>query len=519
MKKGFTLIELIAVIVILAIITLIAVPIISKVVDKARKGAAEASALNYIDAVEKYVILHDLDSTKYPYDLKNNTFNVSSNTEISLLDIIIPKAKAEGTVPPLNNFIIVKGDKPKSGTITLNEKGKVTEAEFGFGKYNVECTGNSCSASKNIITLSIVGEDVLELGVNETITLSVETNSKDSISWSSNNTDIVTVDNGSVKAHKSGTAIVIAQINNVKAEVTINVVDINLSISGDAERNLYIGNTLELVASSDYDAPILWSSSDDSVATVNNGVVTPIKKGVAIISASQKGSKANVTINVLKTGPTKVDAMAGETHKGIVYLNPNSPAATCNHTNSTVGSGTGGCMKWYIFKETSDKYYMILDHNAANHYQWIYYSNSVPYNQSYVYNYINSLNWDSSLNKRIIKVSEVQAITNKPNIDLTVEPSYSWYYFDSNNQTKTTSGKGTSKYAWLFDYTNLCVQNGCNNEINVDGGDGYWTDHESKPTNRNWYALVVNKEGQYRCVGTEKWYGIRPVIEVSKNLF
>ena len=121
-KKGFTLIELIAVIVVLAIITLIAVPIISKVVDKARKGAAEESALNYIDAVEKYVILHDLDSTKYPYDLKNNTFNVSSNTEISLLDIIIPKAKAEGTVPPLNNFITVKGDKPKSGTVTLNEK-------------------------------------------------------------------------------------------------------------------------------------------------------------------------------------------------------------------------------------------------------------------------------------------------------------------------------------------------------------------------------------------------------------
>ena len=59
MRKGFTLIELLAVVVILAIIAIIAVPTVTKVVEKARKGAAEASALNYIDAVEKYIILHD----------------------------------------------------------------------------------------------------------------------------------------------------------------------------------------------------------------------------------------------------------------------------------------------------------------------------------------------------------------------------------------------------------------------------------------------------------------------------
>ena len=121
-NKGFTLIELLAVIVILAIIALIAFPVINKIVDKSRKGAAEASALNYIDAVEKYVVLHDLDSTKYPYELKNNTFNVADDTEISLLDIIVPKAKAEGTVPALNSFIKIKGDKPKDGTVTIYSK-------------------------------------------------------------------------------------------------------------------------------------------------------------------------------------------------------------------------------------------------------------------------------------------------------------------------------------------------------------------------------------------------------------
>ena len=63
-KKGFTLIELLAVIVILAIIAIIATPTIVGVIEKARTGAAKASALGYIDAVEKYMALAELDSTK-----------------------------------------------------------------------------------------------------------------------------------------------------------------------------------------------------------------------------------------------------------------------------------------------------------------------------------------------------------------------------------------------------------------------------------------------------------------------
>lgn len=43
MKKGFTLVELLAVIVILAIVALIAVPVIYEQVNKSKRGAAESS--------------------------------------------------------------------------------------------------------------------------------------------------------------------------------------------------------------------------------------------------------------------------------------------------------------------------------------------------------------------------------------------------------------------------------------------------------------------------------------------
>ena len=51
-KKGFTLLELLAVIVILAIIALIATPIVLNMINNAKKSAAVDSAYGYIKAIE-----------------------------------------------------------------------------------------------------------------------------------------------------------------------------------------------------------------------------------------------------------------------------------------------------------------------------------------------------------------------------------------------------------------------------------------------------------------------------------
>ena len=51
-NKGFTLVELLAVIVILAIIALIAVPVIMNIIDRARKSAFKDTAYGIINAGE-----------------------------------------------------------------------------------------------------------------------------------------------------------------------------------------------------------------------------------------------------------------------------------------------------------------------------------------------------------------------------------------------------------------------------------------------------------------------------------
>ena len=124
-KRGFTLIELLAVIVILAIIAIIATPAILGVVEKARKGSAESSALGYIDAVEKYIVMHEVDKVKYPTNLQNGVaYQVGSVTGVK-----------------------VKGKAPDYGVIAIGEKNTVSGAMLRIGNYNVCCAGSVCVAS------------------------------------------------------------------------------------------------------------------------------------------------------------------------------------------------------------------------------------------------------------------------------------------------------------------------------------------------------------------------------------
>lgn len=110
-RLGFTLIELLAVIVILAIIALIATPMIMGVIDRARKGAVEASALGYIQAVEDISIYGMLDGKT---QIAAGVYEVNDNT----LDTIQ-----------------VKGDKPESGWVAIDEKGAVVAASLKFASY------------------------------------------------------------------------------------------------------------------------------------------------------------------------------------------------------------------------------------------------------------------------------------------------------------------------------------------------------------------------------------------------
>ena len=109
-NKGFTLVELLAVIVILALIALIATPIILNVINDAKKQAAKDSAYGYMDAVEKYIVSSELEDKS----IQDGTYRVEE----------------------LNKKISVKGSTPDNGNIEIKNS-SVKSYDIGIDGYAV----------------------------------------------------------------------------------------------------------------------------------------------------------------------------------------------------------------------------------------------------------------------------------------------------------------------------------------------------------------------------------------------
>ena len=73
-----------------------------------------------------------------------------------------------------------------------------------------------------------------------------------------------------------------------------------------ATASVEAGKTVTLTVSRDGNDPLTWSTSDASVATVANGVVTGVKEGTATITATANGKSATSTITVTGGGSGEI---------------------------------------------------------------------------------------------------------------------------------------------------------------------------------------------------------------------
>ena len=142
-KKGFTLIELLAVIVILAIIALIATPMIMGVIDDARKGAAEASANGYIEAVESSPIYTMIESGK-DTGLASGIYVVGT-TEAT-----------ENKSSKMPDSVKVKGEAPTEGWVAVGDNGVVVAACLKFNSYSKYVGYNTTKHAKATLDKSSV---------------------------------------------------------------------------------------------------------------------------------------------------------------------------------------------------------------------------------------------------------------------------------------------------------------------------------------------------------------------------
>ncbi len=141
-KKGFTLVELLAVIVILAIVALVTVPAILNVINDSREKGAEDKAWGTIEAVKSAYAQAQMSGYE---DAEGNGVSVSGDNLIVTF--------SNGTEAFGSKKITMTGERPTSGTVTINKNtGDITCNDLYFkgnGKFYCTTTdGKSMKCNK-----------------------------------------------------------------------------------------------------------------------------------------------------------------------------------------------------------------------------------------------------------------------------------------------------------------------------------------------------------------------------------
>jgi uncharacterized protein YjdB len=238
---------------------------------------------------------------------------------------------------------------------------------------NVTVTGPVAGVSLNLNTLS------LSVGGTSTLIATIQpaNAANQAVTWSSNNTSVATVNNnGMVTAISAGNATITVTTveGNRTATCAVTVVaagSVDVPVTGVAlappALNLTVGGatatlTSTVNPSNATNKNVNWSSSDTSVAIVNNGVVTAVGAGNATITVStQDGGKTassavtvtapvtgvNLNLNTLSLnigGTSTLIASvlpANATNRNITWSSNNTGVATVN-SNGVVTAVAAG---------------------------------------------------------------------------------------------------------------------------------------------------------------------------------
>ena len=219
----------------------------------------------------------------------------------------------------------IKWSSNNEAVATVDANGTVTAKSAGTAvitatSTNGKSAGCTVTVEKKQIPVTEVRLSESTVGIVEGSTykltatvLPENTTDSKSVSWSSSNSEVATVDaNGTVTAKRAGTAVITATSTNGKSAgctVTVSKKEIPITeISLDkSSATLTEGETTTLTATvlpenTTYGKSVKWSSSNVAVATVDiMGKVTAKSAGTAIITAiSENGKTASCTITVNK---------------------------------------------------------------------------------------------------------------------------------------------------------------------------------------------------------------------------
>lgn len=243
-------------------------------------------------------------------------------------------------------------------TVATVEDGTVTALKGGTAVITVtaEPTGKTASCT---VTVAAPAESValdrseLTLYQNATAQLTATLTpavSTDALVWSSSDEGVATVQNGLVTAVSQGSAVITVTTASGKSAtcaVTVQAVPITVTLD-QTELTLNQGGTALLtpvLSPAGVTDTLTWRSSDEAVASVQNGTVTAISKGSAVITVTtSSGNTATCTVTVLlpatcvTLNKTDITMTVGETAKLKASITPadSTDSLTWHSSNEAV---------------------------------------------------------------------------------------------------------------------------------------------------------------------------------------
>jgi uncharacterized protein YjdB len=214
------------------------------------------------------------------------------------------------------------------------------------GNYTASCTVTVTPAVP-VTSISLnKTTDTLVAGTTDTLsaTISPSNATNTGLKWVSSNRKVAQVENGVVKAVRTGTAIITVTSKDgdytasctVTVTPAVQVTSISLNKTTDT---LVAGTTDTLSAtispSNATNSNLRWTSSNRRVAQVQNGVVTAVGTGTSIIIVTDGRYAASCTVTVTSPVVSVTSVSLNKTTDSIVVGNTDQLIATVSPTNAT----------------------------------------------------------------------------------------------------------------------------------------------------------------------------------------
>lgn len=258
------------------------------------------------------------------------------------------------------------------------------------GTTNITCTARDGSGVSKTCEVTVVqqissivlGESTKTVNVGDkftpNVTLNPENASKTELKWTSSSEAVASVDqNGEVTAKSRGTATITCEavegIEGRKAKAALRLT-VNQPVTGiklnQTKLNLFVGKqgriTSTVAPANANNRNVEWTTSNSKVATVNNGTITAVSKGTAVITCKAKdGSgklakctvtvsqpvtsiKLNATNKTIKKGATftlkATVGPAAANNKAVTWSSSNTKVATVSSTGVVKAVGKGSAV-------------------------------------------------------------------------------------------------------------------------------------------------------------------------------